>query len=134
MEVALDRLLETGETYYFGAVWDWLTEEQREVLERLARVYRKGTQGGVLSCQAEPVEALSKGWVDCRAVPDLDEGTLQALVDRQVLEREDGRYRFRVELLRRWVACQSLPATKVYAGAASSGQHGVTDVASPTEK
>jgi len=112
IEAALDQLLKAGETYYFDAVWDWLTEEQQAALEWLARAYQEGGQG----------------WVDRQAVPDLDEGTLQALVERELLEREDDRYRFRVELLRQWVARRPLPTTQMYSSTVSSGRY---DVALP---
>lgn len=44
------------------------------------------------------------GWVAPAALPAVDEGTRQALVERGVLEEREGRYRFRVALLQRWVA------------------------------
>lgn len=45
VERALDQLLREGETWYFDAVWDWLTEEQRAALIRLAQAYRPGSEG-----------------------------------------------------------------------------------------
>jgi hypothetical protein len=87
VEQALTRLLEAGETYYFDAVWDWLTEPQRAALMCLADAYRAG----------------SEGWMARGAVLEVEEVVLASLVDREVLEQEGDRYRFRVELLRRWV-------------------------------
>jgi len=88
VERALDQLLREGETWYFDAVWDWLTEEQRAALIRLAQAYRPG----------------SEGWILWQEVPGVTEEVIRALEAREVLEVEDGRCRFRVELLRRWLA------------------------------
>jgi hypothetical protein len=88
VERALDRLLVEGETWYFDAVWDWLTEEQRVVLISLAQAYQPG----------------SEGWTLWREVPGITEDAVRALEEREVLEVDDGRCRFRVELLRRWLA------------------------------
>jgi len=94
VERALDQLLREGETWYFDAVWDWLTEEQRAALIRLAQAYRPG----------------SEGWILWQEVPGVTGDTVRALEAREVLEVEDGRCRFRVELLRRWLARRSLSA------------------------
>jgi AAA+ ATPase superfamily predicted ATPase len=91
VERALDQLLREGETWYFDAVWDWLTEEQRAALIRLAQAYRPG----------------SEGWILWQEVPGVTGDIVRALEVREVLEVEDGRCRFRVELLRRWLACRS---------------------------
>jgi hypothetical protein len=91
VERALDQLLREGETWYFDAVWDWLTEEQRAALIRLAQAYRPG----------------SEGWILWQEVPGVTGDTVRALEAREVLEMEDGRCRFRVELLRRWLARRS---------------------------
>jgi hypothetical protein len=91
VERALDQLLREGETWYFDAVWDWLTEEQRAALIRLAQAYRPG----------------SEGWILWQEVPGVTGDTVRALEAREVLEVEDGRCRFRVELLRRWLARRS---------------------------
>jgi hypothetical protein len=88
VERALDRLLVEGETWYFDAVWDWLTEEQRVVLISLVQAYQPG----------------SEGWTLWREVPGITEDAVRALEEREVLEVDDGRCRFRVELLRRWLA------------------------------
>jgi AAA+ ATPase superfamily predicted ATPase len=91
VERALNQLLREGETWYFDAVWDWLTEEQRAALIRLAQAYRPG----------------SEGWILWQEVPGVTGDTVRALEAREVLEMEDGRCRFRVELLRRWLARRS---------------------------
>jgi hypothetical protein len=86
VKTALNRLLKTEETFYFRAVWDWLAEEQT-IIKQLACACQKFTQD----------------WVDCQPAPGQDEKKLQLLVDRQVLEESNGRYRFQVELLQQWV-------------------------------
>lgn len=90
VERALNRLLEEGETWYFDAVWDWLSEGQREIVMRLAQVYRPG----------------SEGWIPWREVTGVGEEVIRSLEQREVLEVDwdSSRCRFRVELLRRWLA------------------------------
>jgi hypothetical protein len=88
VEAALNRFLETEETFYFRSVWDWLTEEQQATMKRLA-----------WACQES-----DQNWVDYQTIPGLDKAILQLLVDRQVLKESSGRYRFQVELVQQWVA------------------------------
>lgn len=92
VERALDRLLEEGETWYFDAVWDWLSQEQRAAVSLLARAYRPG----------------SEGWIPWQEVVGVDEEVIRSLEGREVLEVDwdHARCRFRVELLRRWLARQ----------------------------
>jgi hypothetical protein len=54
-------------------------------------------------CLADAYRAGSEGWMARGAVLEVEEVVLASLVDREVLEQEGDRYRFRVELLRRWV-------------------------------
>ncbi len=80
VERALDQLLREGETWYFDAVWDWLTEEQRAALIRLAQAYRPG----------------SEGWILWREVPGVTGEVIRALEAREGLEGEGGRWPLRV--------------------------------------
>ncbi|MFN3763235.1 MAG: hypothetical protein ACK4WK_08565, partial [Anaerolineae bacterium] len=101
VERALDRLLEEGETWYFDAVWDWLSLPQRAAVQRLARAYRPGLEG----------------WIPWPEVAGITEEVIRSLEGREVLEVDGARCRFRVELLRRWLARRhpaSIPQTPTF--------------------
>ncbi|MBM4467905.1 MAG: ATP-binding protein, partial [Chloroflexi bacterium] len=85
----LDIILEKGEAdYYFeDYVWRYSTPAEREALVALAKPDR---QGG----------------------PPLQEGALRSLENREILtQRHGGTWRYRVELVRRWVARKAQKVT-----------------------
>jgi len=85
----LDVILEKGDAdYYFeDYVWRYSTPAEREALVALAR---PGRQGG----------------------PPLQEEALRSLEHREILtQRRDGTWRYRVELVRRWVARKAREVT-----------------------
>jgi AAA+ ATPase superfamily predicted ATPase len=86
--VAEDRDADTI-TFFFDAVWSWLKEDEKEYLKKLAKI-AAGDKGG---------------WIKASNAADIISNTeiLNRLVDRDVLEKSDGGYRFRVDLLKQWV-------------------------------
>ncbi|MFQ5615563.1 MAG: AAA family ATPase, partial [Anaerolineales bacterium] len=87
VDAALDRLTSRAFTYYFDAVWDWLDEEERDALVRLAQAAQKSPNG----------------WVEYQDVRSVSQEVLERLVTREVLESRDDQCRFWIELLRQWV-------------------------------
>lgn len=76
-------------TFFFDAIWNWLRTDEKEYLVTLA---------GIVASQ-------EKRWIDPsdnKVVKDNIEIT-ERLVDRDVLEKDDKGYRFRVDLLKQWI-------------------------------
>ncbi len=92
-EAALDRLTARESTYYFDAVWDWLAEAERAALVALARAPGSG-EGW--AAPGEVGGGVGRGTYPYQAM-------LDRLVTREVLARDAGRYRCRVELFNRWI-------------------------------
>jgi hypothetical protein len=87
VERALDRVLAEG-GWYFDAAWDRLTEKQRVALIRLAQSPQIGAER----------------WIPWREVPGIAEDVLRSLEEMEILELRGDYCRFRVDLLRRWLA------------------------------
>jgi AAA+ ATPase superfamily predicted ATPase len=77
-------------SFYFDAVWDWLTDDERNLSIKLARLADE-TKG-------------SQGWVEKSRFSDNEQHITERLVTRDIIEKEDEKYRFRVELLRWWIS------------------------------
>jgi hypothetical protein len=77
-------------TFFFDAVWSWLKDDEKQYLKKLAGI-----------------AALEKGgWISPNDNAEFANNAeiLNRLVERDVLEMENGGYRFRVDLLKQWVA------------------------------
>jgi AAA+ ATPase superfamily predicted ATPase len=76
-------------TFFFDAVWNWLKKDEKAYLVELAKI----------------ATLTKSGWVTASDMADIgnNNAMLERLVNRDVLERENNRYRFRVDLLKQWV-------------------------------
>ncbi len=93
VEAALEAALAVG--YYFDAVWKELAENERRVLSALGARQEAAQQW---AAQAE-VERLLRGQLSDEALAE----ACDLLIQRDMLDIEGDRCRFRVELVRRWV-------------------------------
>ena len=90
LQNVLNRMVHGEEhqnSYYFDAVWGWLKPEEQKTVKKAATL----------------AEKTPDGWISIDQFDVSERETLDRLVKRDVFEKQNGNYKFRVELMKNWI-------------------------------